>query len=352
MQQNLYNKYGFDKTVRQRRIELLGLDRSDHQLAKCLHFEVLIPNLNSITDAFYHYVLHQPELTIFIDSAERLASLKETHREYLKTLGMGFDTEDYFKHRLMVGFTHARIGLPLSYYFAAYRYLTEIIIKHIPLKIIQPGVSSEDLILFINKITSFDMTLAIDVYHESKVQRLVESLDELEGEKMQLSEQVQVDSLTQVSSRLSLMDILARTLAQADADNRPVTIAMLDLDNFKSVNDSYGHLVGDQLLTQVALRILGQVRERDTVGRYGGDEFILVFPETRYEIALQIAERIRQSIDENNFQIDDLSLHSTISIGLVKYKPNESVTRLIERADVTMYEAKTTGRNKVVMQCK
>lgn len=350
MQQKLYDKYGFDKIVRQRRIKLLGLDSSDHQLAKCLHDEVLIPNLSSITNAFYSFVLEQPELAFYIDSDERLDSLKGTHRKYLQTLGMGFDTEDYFKDRLMVGLAHARIGLPLSYYFAAYRYLTEVIFQHLPVKIIQPDVSCEDLILFINKITSLDMALAIDVYHESKVQRLVESLDELEGEKMQLSEQVQVDYLTHVSSRVSLLDVLVHTLKQADDSRRPVTIAMLDVDNFKAVNDTYGHLVGDQLLSQLALRILGQVRDRDTVGRYGGDEFILIFPDTSFEVALQIAERIRQSIDENSFQINDLSLHTTISIGLVKYKQNETVTKLIERADVTMYEAKTTGRNKVVTQ--
>jgi len=349
MQQNLYNKYGFDKIVRQRRIRLLGLDSSEQLLAKCLHDEVIIPNLTSITDAFYCFVVHQPELAIFIDSAERLASLKDTHRKYLETLGVGFDTEEYFKHRLQVGFAHARIGLPLSYYFASYRYLTEVIINHIPMSINQPNVSHRGLILFINKITSFDISLAIDVYHESKVQVLVESVDELECEKMQLSEQVQVDSLTRVSSRLSLMDVLSRTLDQADDSTRPVSLAMLDVDSFKTVNDTYGHLVGDELLTQVALRILGQVRDRDTVGRYGGDEFILLFPDTSFDIALQIAERIRQSIDENSFQIDDLSLHTTISIGLVKYQPHETVSNLIERADETMYQAKTTGRNKVVM---
>lgn len=349
MQQNLCDKYGFDKTGRERRIRLLGLTESDHQLARFLHNEVLIPNLASITEMFYEFILNHPELAIYIDSTQTLKKLKKTHREYLKTLGIGFDSRDYFNRRLMVGVAHARIGLSLSYYFSAYRCLTEAIVKHFPAKFTQPEISDEDLFLFINKITSFDMTLAIDIYHESKVELLVESLDELEDERNQLSQQIQIDTLTHVSSRLSLMENLEFTLNQSRINTTPVTIAMLDVDKFKAVNDTHGHLVGDHLLKQIASRVLGQVRDKDTVGRFGGEEFLLIFPETDAEIALRIAERIRQRIDENMFHIDGVSLHTTVSIGLAEYQAEESTEDFIKRADAAMYQAKKAGRNKVVM---
>lgn len=349
MQQNICDKYGFDKTGRERRIRLLGLADSDHDLARCLHTEVLKPNLKSITDEFYGFILAQPELASYIDSDETLLKLKKTHSTYLETLGIGFDSQEYFNRRLRVGVAHARIGLSLSYYFAAYRSLTETIVKYLPSRIIQSGVSIEDLVLFVNKIASLDMTLAIDIYHESKVQLLVESLDELEDEKDQLSQQIQIDTLTHVSSRLTLIEVLERALNQGRKQDNPVTIAMLDVDKFKLVNDSHGHLVGDKLLKQLASRILGQVRDKDTVGRYGGEEFLLVFPETNGEIALRIAERIRQSIDEDMFHIDDVSLHVTVSLGLTQYQPGESKEELIKRADTAMYQAKKSGRNNVVV---
>jgi two-component system cell cycle response regulator len=157
------------------------------------------------------------------------------------------------------------------------------------------------------------------------------------------------DPLTLVLNRRALMSRLAAEVDRARRYESVVTILMIDLDHFKGVNDTYGHPAGDQVLRDVAQLLQHEVRSVDIVSRYGGEEFIVVLPETSTEGAIVFAERIRERIEARMFESTGHSLLLTTSIGVATF-PSERVTtmdELIRRADEALYRAKADGRNRV-----
>ena len=155
------------------------------------------------------------------------------------------------------------------------------------------------------------------------------------------------DSLTGLPKRKLFSDRLGIALAQAQRNKEILGIAMLDLDNFKDVNDTLGHDTGDLLLKEVAERIKAALRKGDTVARFGGDEFVLIIPELKgAEDALQVAQKIADSF-HNPFLVGAHQLMVTTSIGIAIY-PNDGVeeTILLKNADKAMYEVKQTGRDR------
>jgi len=347
MHQTPCGKYGFNKSGREARLALLEMTAEDDVLAQRLLHEVILPNINTIGEAFYQFIGRYSEMTKFIKGPQMLQKLKQTQMGYLASLGDDFRSEAYFNNRLRVGIAHARISLPLSYYFAAYRKLVELIIMAFPPQIAADGLLSRQLGCYVNRIVSLDMTLALDVYHISKVQELVASVDHLLDEKHNLTSQVQHDSLTRLTSRQYLLDVLSREISRVKREQLPLTIAMADLDEFKKINDTLGHLVGDRVLLEVAHRSLTSVRDRDMIGRYGGEEFLMVFPDTRMAVACRVAERIRSHIAATPVHLGDLSVPVTVSIGVAEYIDGEGRDSFIQRADDAMYAAKHAGRNRI-----
>ncbi|MBU1245007.1 GGDEF domain-containing protein, partial [Myxococcota bacterium] len=130
---------------------------------------------------------------------------------------------------------------------------------------------------------------------------------------------------------------------------RPLSVIMADIDHFKRVNDTYGHLMGDQVLKQVATILASVVRAGDAVIRYGGEEFLIVLTGVASERALAIAERARQTIEATEFRFHEISFHTTISMGVAQLRPGESREELIKRADEALYAAKNDGRNRSVV---
>jgi len=154
------------------------------------------------------------------------------------------------------------------------------------------------------------------------------------------------DHLTELPNRFLFFDRLNMALAQAQRDFQKLGILMLDLDEFKKVNDTHGHNVGDQLLRGVANRLLNMFRKGDTIARWGGDEFILLLPEIRQaEAAKNVAERILHSFHKP-FEFNGLKISITASIGVAIYAEDGSdADTLIKNADIAMYHAKDSGRN-------
>jgi diguanylate cyclase (GGDEF)-like protein len=127
---------------------------------------------------------------------------------------------------------------------------------------------------------------------------------------------------------------------------------MIDIDFFKSLNDTYGHHVGDQVLRDISSILMKDMREVDTVARYGGEEFVIILPETSTVGALQVAQRLRKSVEQANFfaGTPDKVEHLSISIGISLYDQDAQFKQdLIEAADAALYAAKSQGRNRVVM---
>jgi diguanylate cyclase (GGDEF)-like protein len=174
-------------------------------------------------------------------------------------------------------------------------------------------------------------------------------------ENMRLYEQVRslatTDDLTGFRTRRYFMERLEQEYRRATRYDQPFAVILLDLDHFKAINDRSGHLMGDSLLRQVAQRLAAHARESDLLGRFGGEEFIVLLPETGRVEALQIAERLRQALDGEGFSADDGTppMRVTASFGVAAYPDDaQSVEELISCADAALYRAKAMGRNVVV----
>ena len=347
MRQTLCDKYGFDKVGRERRLALLGFGVADLELAQQLQTRVLATNRDAIIEAFHEFVLSKPEMAAYVDGPEMLERIKQNHANYLTRLGVDYSNWEYFENRLQIGVSHARIGLPLGLYLAGNRLLVDLIMRCFPPDIIRQPEHCLNLSRFVNRIVNLDMSLAIEIYHRTEVQDLETSVHALLNERENLTTQVQRDALTQLASRRYLLDILAQEVEKAAGKGSDLTVAMADLDHFKEVNDTLGHLVGDRVLKEVAHRIATSVRDRDLIGRYGGEEFLLIFPETSVQVAQQVAERIRQHIASTPIHLPDHSIPITISIGLTHFDTDDTLESLLQRADSAMYAAKEAGRNCV-----
>lgn len=157
------------------------------------------------------------------------------------------------------------------------------------------------------------------------------------------------DTLTGVSVRRYVVELAADELRRANRHHVPSTLLMVDLDTFKSKNDTYGHLVGDVVLREVAQLLRSHLRGIDLIGRYGGEEFVLLLVETGSEQAAAIAQRLRQLVEAHAIRAYDEVLTQTISIGLASFpEDGQTLEELVERADQALYAAKRAGRNRVV----
>lgn len=157
------------------------------------------------------------------------------------------------------------------------------------------------------------------------------------------------DALTGLLNRRALVTRLHEAVTQARPQHQPLALIFLDLDHFKSVNDRYGHQTGDACLRAVAAAIADELRPLDSLGRYGGEEFVALLPATTHEQAMAVGERIRRSIESLHVHARGNSLQTTISMGVASLTgPADTADDLIARADAALYRAKTLGRNCVV----
>jgi two-component system cell cycle response regulator len=159
------------------------------------------------------------------------------------------------------------------------------------------------------------------------------------------------DALTGLFNRRYMESHLATLVEQAAARGKPIAVLVVDIDYFKSVNDSHGHDAGDDVLREFALRIRKSIRNIDLACRYGGEEFVIVMPETDIAVATMVAERLRRRIASEPFAIAQgaRDLEVTISIGIAaRAGASDNAAAILKRADTALYRAKRDGRNRVV----
>jgi diguanylate cyclase (GGDEF)-like protein len=160
-----------------------------------------------------------------------------------------------------------------------------------------------------------------------------------------------MDPLTRLWNRRGASVMMKSAFAAADQRGTPLTIALLDLDNFKRVNDGYGHQIGDEVLRKVASRLISAVRGNDIVCRIGGDEFLILMTETDARAAAQIAERVRRAVTDTAVPTRDGTMTMSVSVGCTVREPNDTSPSevLLERADQALLQSKAGGRNRVRM---
>lgn len=170
------------------------------------------------------------------------------------------------------------------------------------------------------------------------------NISELEHERSQIEWQASHDPLTQVYNRMRFMAILEEEVVRFDRYHAPFCLIMFDIDHFKTVNDTFGHICGDNVLLTLTGLVAASIRQNDTFARWGGEEFMILAPETLLESGIALAEKLRSAVD--GYPFEEVG-HITTSFGVVEIRPGENVTLLLSRADDALYRAKREGRNKV-----
>ena len=180
--------------------------------------------------------------------------------------------------------------------------------------------------------------------------QLKELRDQLLKKNEELERISRTDALTGIANRHFLMECITRELKRAERYDTPLAYMMVDLDHFKAINDSHGHQVGDDALRVVATVLQKELRAHDVVGRYGGEEFGVVLPETDIAAAKIVAERCRAAIAGTDIPCEPKPIVVTASIGMSAFptRGSKTVADLIRHADGALYQAKTAGRNRVV----
>ncbi|NTS75474.1 GGDEF domain-containing protein [Catenovulum sp. SM1970] len=167
-------------------------------------------------------------------------------------------------------------------------------------------------------------------------------------EKLEISNRT--DSLTKVANRRYWEERLAIEFERAKRHNQPLSLIMFDLDKFKNINDTFGHVAGDTVLIEVAQNVAQNLRQSDLLGRYGGEEFAIILPETDAEGALVLAERIRLGLAMHQIKVDEGTVIATLSLGVICICDDYSqYEEMITRADMALYQSKRDGRNRTTL---
>jgi two-component system cell cycle response regulator len=348
MTNELCQQFGFDHSAIAERLNLLGLGGpAIPMIAEELQSHVIQPNVDTIIEEFYTSLEQTAEFRSMGLDQSKVNHLRMTQRTYLLSLGQEFDSLDYFESRLRVGTAHERAGVSLSMYQSFYCQLQNMLLALIPDEIRQKPDAFAELAHFIIKITSLDMSLAIETYHSTEVHELEDSITICREESALLRRSLRFDTVTRVHSRAFVIQALEEKLTSAQKDGTPLCAVMADLDHFKEINDTHGHQVGDHVLHDVATRMVTGARGSDTVGRYGGEEFLIIFEKASLDVARDLAERIRIRVLGDPFIEDSMRLYVTVSLGVAEARDDDDAETLIQRADMALYEAKTAGRNRV-----
>lgn len=180
----------------------------------------------------------------------------------------------------------------------------------------------------------------------SKASELTQRVGELENELRRLSSEVSTDQLTQVANRRGLLQAFEAERARVERGAAGLAVGLLDIDNFKRLNDELGHAAGDEALRSLAAVVSKTLRPTDMVARYGGEEFVVLLPQTPIDEGQQILTRLQRSLSGGLFMHEDKTVFVTFSAGVTDYRPGETIEAALERADQALYEAKRTGKNR------
>jgi diguanylate cyclase (GGDEF)-like protein len=187
-----------------------------------------------------------------------------------------------------------------------------------------------------------------NLYLKRAYQDMINVNRELEKTNSELEKIAKYDYLSGLLSRMNLFAVLDMEIDRTIRTKSPLSGIMMDIDNFKLINDNYGHQVGDEVIKDIGRKLMGELRKYDHAGRYGGEEFFIVLPNTDIEQALAMGERMRTELEKDTLRFNDYEIQITASLGIAQFREGETRESWINRADRAMYLAKEKGRNRVI----
>ncbi|WP_456450698.1 GGDEF domain-containing protein [Hydrogenimonas sp.] len=204
--------------------------------------------------------------------------------------------------------------------------------------------SGIDVQTFRNRFNAFQKDLLAELEHANDIIR------SLEREIEELQKQSNIDPLTKLFNRKALEIDSHELLKHGDERNLDLVALMIDADDFKKINDTFGHVAGDKVLILLAKLFKSSIREYDRAYRYGGEEFLIIFNRAKKEDAVKVAERIMQLVRNNKLIYKNQVIRITLSMGLTEHQKGDTLETLIERADAAVYEAKKSGKDRLVIR--
>ncbi len=332
------------------RKHLLGLGEAEAAaLSACRG--TMAAAVDGIVEDFYTRQVAVPEIAAVIGDSDTLLRLKGAMRQYVAELFEGVYDMAYVNRRLRIGKVHQRIGVPPKMYIAALTLLQGLLEQRLESQLGQDRRRADAARDALRKVMAFDHQLVIDTYifaltlqvetARREAERYASSLEDVVAERTRALEDLsRHDQLTGLLNQRAFYHALHRELTQAERYGQALSLIYLDLDGFKEVNDTHGHLRGDDVLRDVGRVLAASVREGDYACRYGGDEFCVVLPRTTADEARPVCERIIEVFRRDGPE------NLSFSMGVAQTGPAAFATleQLVACADAKMYAAKQECR--------
>lgn len=346
-QKSLFEQMQINELEIVRRKALLGFtDRDAELLLACR--PLIQDDLPALINAFYDYQTSVNEIAVIIGDSDSLQRLKSAMLGYTEALFCGVYAEDYVNNRLRIGLVHKRIGVGPKYYLSAMHLLKRLLMDSLKRQL--AGLDScTDTMLALDKLLHFDMEFVFDTYIGSLLSEIELAKDRVVEHALKLEQKVaertreleelsRRDGLTGLFNQRVFVESLGSELARARRTHQSLTLLYLDLDGFKQINDTRGHLAGDEVLRQVGAEIAAQCRANDIACRHGGDEFCILLPATEADGGMEFGHRLQAALAQ-------LAGIPPVSIGVVQAGPEQwpNLEKLVDAADRAMYQAKSRG---------
>ena len=316
--------------------------------------DLIVENIDVIVEEFYETQTSDDEIALLIGDADTLQRLISAQRKYVLDLFSGEYEATYVNNRLRIGLIHKRIGVEPKLYLSAVRILKTIICDTLERNEKSPE-KLKKVLLALEKLIYFDTTLVFDAYIDSlvgeiesakrKTEKYASDLEKKVADRtQQLEEQAKLEPLTGLYNQRVMRDMLSREITLSRRRQQAFSFVYFDIDKFKNINDTLGHVRGDEVLKSVAESMKSAIRETDIPCRYGGDEFCMILIDCTSSKAEKICEKL---IDVFSAETKDISL----SFGIVEIAPDAlmSEDNIIEKADEKMYKAKEVDGFKICL---
>ena len=331
-----------------RRKDLLGFTQTDVEILASAR-PLIIEELDSIVEEFYERQLSIDEVALIIGDSETMRRLRSAQGSYIADLFSGYYDLEYVNNRLRIGLVHKRIGLEPKYYLSAVNAMKEILTN-----VIRDNICDADTVAetrsALDKLLYFDTVLVFDTYIESMLSEIKAAKDEavryarnLEDKVSERTEELaklsRIDSLTGLLNKRALIEEGRLLTARSRRAGATLSLIYFDVNDFKSINDNFGHYRGDETLKVIGAAVTEIVRETDIASRYGGDEFCIILPSTDLDGARSFSDRLAKKIRE--------TANVSVSVGIATTGPNshDNLGDLVQRADKQMYAMKAQQRS-------